>query len=109
MWISWSSISTTLKLDARPERIRFEMVPAVEMIRPWAPLSMVWMASWWSCPQRINSVPRSAKAWRACSVLARPWRPDSSPLMGLWCIITMRAEGAACSKISSSHASRRRV
>ena len=32
MWISWSAIWTTLKLDARPERIRFEMVPAVEMI-----------------------------------------------------------------------------
>src|SRR3712207_7715195 len=85
-----SSIVTRLKLEARPGRMRFEIVPAVEMTRPWTPRSTVWTACRWSWPQRISSVPRSEKAWRAVSVLASPWRPESSPLTGLWWI--MRSE-----------------
>src|SRR5918993_428616 len=96
-----SSMVTRLKLEARPGRRRFEIVPAVEMTRPWTPLSTLWMACRWSWPQSMSSVPRSAKAWRACSVLASPWRPESSPLMGLWWIMTMRAASAeALVKIS---------
>src|ERR687894_990547 len=96
-----SSMLTRLKLEARPGRMRFEIVPAVEMTRPWTPLSTVWMATRWSWPQRISSVPRLAKAWRDVSVLASPWRPVFTSLIGLWWIMTMRAaSGEAFSKAS---------
>src|ERR671916_520302 len=92
-----SSMLTTLKLEARPGRRRFEIVPAVEMTRPWTPLSTSWMACRWSWPQRMSSVPAEAKSWRACSVLARPWRPEGSEAPG------DRASGDAVGRVDASY------
>ena len=50
----YASVSTRLKDEARPGLMRLEMVPAVEMTRPWAPFSIVWTASWWSWPQSMS-------------------------------------------------------
>ena len=98
-----SSISTRLKLEGRPARRRLEIVPAVETTRPGAPSSTVCTASWWSWPQRTSSVPKDTKALRACFVLERPWRPEVSPLMGLWWIMTtLAASGVACENASST-------